>query len=228
MYIESKNMIFVHLPKTGGSFIQKHLLPYSADEMSFPLEHNDGHDRFHVKGRYTAGKHAPLSLYCELMPKQVFEDAVCVTCVRHPVERMVSQYFSPHAWLTLPFHKRVIRKLSIYSGNPIKYGPSDFILKKPYFDYVRFRAIVSSKPSMTSYFIVNGIFRKPDEIIKFENLKEDFSTFCGKYEFPLPDFNKVVNKSSYSESIQKFVEDPEVISLVKEFHMDDFDYFGYD
>ena len=58
---EGKPSIFIHIPKTGGNTIQKTLFDknLSLDEM-IVNEHQDGIDRFEIRGKYTQQKHMKL------------------------------------------------------------------------------------------------------------------------------------------------------------------------
>ena len=59
---EGKPSIFIHIPKTGGNTIQKTLFDknLSLDEM-IVYEHQDGIDRFEIKGKYTQQNHMKTS-----------------------------------------------------------------------------------------------------------------------------------------------------------------------
>ena len=86
--------IFIHIPKTGGNSIQTNLEPYSDDKKT-ANQHQDGIERFGIKGRLTHKKHAPLWHYANLVKLEKFK---VVACKRHPVDRLVSYYFSPNHW----------------------------------------------------------------------------------------------------------------------------------
>ena len=87
--------IFIHVPKTGGNTIQQHLFSkgLSLDDMTMIQQHQDGVDRFGVKGQYTIKKHMKLSRYLKHEELRSFD---IYTCIRRPLDRLVSFYFSPH------------------------------------------------------------------------------------------------------------------------------------
>ena len=64
--------------------------------------HQDGLDRFGITGKYTSKKHNTLSEYFkyhELHKLRTF------TCVRRPIQRLISLYFSPHRALRSETHE---------------------------------------------------------------------------------------------------------------------------
>lgn len=90
--------LFIHVPKTGGNTIQQGLLNrgMSLDQV-ICSGHQDGRQRFELRGPITETKHQSLQRYYQLS-----SDAITlpvVVCVRRPFERLVSLYFSPHRWL---------------------------------------------------------------------------------------------------------------------------------
>lgn len=61
--------------------------------------HQDGTDRFELQGATTHSKHQCLSHYQQCDPS--FALYPVVICVRRPLRRLVSLYFSPHRWFRL-------------------------------------------------------------------------------------------------------------------------------
>ena len=71
--------IFIHIPKTGGNTIQKHIFSKgkSLDEMKIS-GHQDGKDRFEVRGKFTSKKHMTLSEYFEYEELRSFSVYTCI------------------------------------------------------------------------------------------------------------------------------------------------------
>lgn len=122
MYFPDQKIIFIHTPKTGGNFFSRCFVRFSEDRLVItPGTHQDLTDRFTIKGPNTDTKHQMLNTYQKklggnLQGYRVFSVA------RHPVERLVSLYFSPHRWMHRPDEGRVHQ---IDSGN-ISFDENDF------------------------------------------------------------------------------------------------------
>jgi len=95
MHSERHRLIYLHPPKTGGNSIQSVLLPFS-DDRKVLVGHQDGRDRFEVRGPATASKHATLADYASSLDIAAYRVAISV---RHPFDRAVSFFFSPHRWM---------------------------------------------------------------------------------------------------------------------------------
>ena len=96
MFSRQYNFIFIHNTKAGGSSLQTIFLKYSDDKKIIIGPQDDGIERFSVKGQWTNRKHQPLKRYYALMPREIFEKQKIVVNFRHPVDRLISSYFSPH------------------------------------------------------------------------------------------------------------------------------------
>lgn len=96
----NQEAIFIHIPKTGGNYIQKifQINRMSIDSFVKNSNNQDLINRFDVRGKFTDNKHQSLSDYCNKDCK--FKNFNVFTSVRKPFERLVSLYFSPHRWVT--------------------------------------------------------------------------------------------------------------------------------
>lgn len=98
LQLHGTHALFIHVPKTGGNSLQQAFLQLSwTTDQKVLSGHQDGVDRFELCGAYTRSKHQPLGQYLRLWP------AACqlqvYACLRQPLQRLVSLYYSPHRWL---------------------------------------------------------------------------------------------------------------------------------
>lgn len=98
LQLRGNHALFIHVPKTGGNSLQQAFLQlgWTADQRLLS-GHQDGVDRFELRGVHTHSKHQPLGHYLRLWPAARLLPVYA--CLRPPLQRLVSLYFSPHRWL---------------------------------------------------------------------------------------------------------------------------------
>ena len=203
--------IFIHIPKTGGNTVQKHIFSKgkSLDEMKIS-GHQDGKDRFEVRGKFTSKKHMTLSEYFEYEELRSFN---VYTCIRNPVDRLVSLYFSPHR------HAKQNRSTGKF-----------FLPKTVDFDIDEFADIIHNCSSMTQILSISREHAIPCmpsssipsklKLIRTENLKYDAYYLLGL------EINYSSNVSPYGDSAKKAKSDPAVQKLIfNSKHQEDQDFF---
>jgi hypothetical protein len=187
--------LFIHIRKTGGNTIQKALLNSGVSLDKIKISgHQDGEDRFEIKGSYTKTKHMWLAEYLkheELLAANIF------TCVRKPLQRLVSLYFSPHRHITKNFSTGAWQ-----------------IPRDVNFDIDEFRNIVNKTPTcldMLSIRIGNDLFAMPTKIkiMRNESLKDDCKNILGI------DLSRSSNVSPYKMQACEVSERKDVISLIE-------------
>lgn len=157
MISEKHGFIFLHVPKTGGNAIQSLLLPFSDDAM-ITNDRQDRVERFGVKGPVTPHKHASLQAYSDRLGPRLSAFKVILT-LRPPFERMVSLYFSPHRWDA----------------------------REPIWSEEDFCELARKTPSSASFLPVAGRPHRPDFILRFAHLAEDFRHLVAYLGLPLTD-----------------------------------------
>ena len=186
MLLSKYNLLYIHPPKTAGNAIQAVLLPHS-DDRKVVSEHRDGYDRFEVAGVITARKHMTLEEYADRLGARVKDYHVAIS-VRHPVDRAISMYFSPHRW----FRKAV-------SGG--------YDLAEPVWDRDAFDEMLATMPSMSDFLTVNGEFQKPDFAVRQNHLDADLSAMCKRVGLPEETWSNPVGYRNTSAGQAPLIQD---------------------
>src|SRR3954462_5998769 len=92
------NFVFIHIPKTGGNSIQTVIEKYSDDFRLRSIPEHDLLNRFAVHGPITDRKHCTSTEYIGKLGFERYMALKRVVFVRHPLDRALSFYFSPHRW----------------------------------------------------------------------------------------------------------------------------------
>ena len=193
-----KRFLFVHIPKTAGNSIQTILRPYSEDEIVAVRAEQDGIERFGLRNpKYKIKKHSTLAEYRAALGEARFRDLYKFTCVRNPWDRMVSYYF----------------------GTPQLVET---------WDQKEFRKLILRALSVTDFLQLDrregDQFGNMDQIMRFENLADDFravSVRLGIPDAPLPKYNR-----SHREHYSKYY-DAELCELIRKRFASEIDRFGY-
>lgn len=183
MYFEQQNVIFIHVPKTGGNYFSRAFLRYSSDRI-VTVKHQDGINRFHVEGEITIDKHQALDRYAKALGSRMSTCRV-YSVVRSPVERLVSLYFSPHRWM---------QKLPDGSYAPV---PVERIL----FDQSAFETLVNRCRSSWNLLDARSCLKVPAlgrvgrhatgaeiHLLDFRNLRSELERFAREVGFDAPEF----------------------------------------
>ena len=203
--------VYVHYPKTGGNTIQTLLLPFS-DDRKVTIAHQDGADRFGVVGPETPEKHAPLQAYADRLGGEL-ERFQIATSVRHPFERFVSAYFSPHKWM---------REIS----------PGRWAASEPYWDESLMTTLLHTgmhRP-LTHYLACGGVIVRPQILVRYESFAQDLRRMIATLKVPLAAdvALPIVNASLASHELRaKILASVELKRRIEDFYRSDMDYFSY-
>lgn len=212
MISSAHGFIFLHYPKTGGTSLQSVLLPYSDDKKSIK-NHQDGVQRFEVVGAITPKKHATLQDYWDRLGDGISNFKLAMS-VRHPFERIISAYFSPHKW----------RKRNLFGK---------WVEVQPVWDAKRFDELLcngSQRPAV-DFLTVNGVITKPDFIIRRESIRSDFENFLRLVNIPAEAATSLphVNANSAPDSLkQSLLANTSLRDRVEDLYRADMEYFGYE
>jgi len=199
MIINSQKFIFVHIPKTGGTSIEK-----LFDDSFY------GWDEKHCLWKQHCSIHQMQSVY-----GIDIDNYYKFSIVRNPWDRAVSDY----KWWTRPnspfFH--FLKNTTL----------EDYLLIRNGYEKINHLNDSTGRADhfYTQYsFIEIGGVCVMDCIIKFENLQQDFNIFCDQIGMPqqkLPHTNKT-NRKHYSEYYNQ-----KTIDIVAQLYHKDIEYFDY-
>jgi hypothetical protein len=213
MYITNK-FVFIHIPKTGGNSFQNQILKHT-NEIKTVEGHQDGEDRFGIKGDFTKHKHQTLNTYLKVFNEKNINisNLEFVTIVRNPTNRLISFYFSPHR--TIIEKKKFLKK-------------SQFIHKDIEFDESNFIEFCNNLPTQSEY-LGSEIPSSQLTILKFENYTNEVSSFLKRYNI---DFEESKLNPSKSRNKQKVTSDKSLMirleKIIKQTkHKEDFIRFNY-
>lgn len=223
MYFKEQQTILIHVPKTAGNSITTALLKYSSDHMILRT-HQDGKDRFEVRGDITPNKHATLQDYYNVLGKSLFEHKIVVTA-RNPIDRAISLYFSPSENLVLPTRARLIKAVANSLGVDVSFEPEVWTYKQPSLSIEVFMEFVRSSNTICDCLRVNDELVAPHLVIHQENLSADYSELLRLLGLPQRGLSQHVNKSAANRSaIVELRENPLVQKVCKEVFREDFEF----
>jgi hypothetical protein len=197
--------IFIHVPKTGGNSIQEALLPLSDDRKIFGGK-RDGVNRFEVAGPVTPFKHATLADY-EARLTDLSRYKIVVS-VRHPLDRAISAYFSPHRWM---------RRESDDSWTALR----------PRWDRCDFLTLIDELEPMVAFLQTSKGQIVPDYTLRFEHLQQDYEQFVQAMALPAQAQLAMLNTSAAAPMKRMVACDAFVRKAVLERFREDFSVFGY-
>jgi hypothetical protein len=197
MISESFNFLFIHVPKTGGNSIQKVLVPFSDDHITWGDPNSK--ERFGIKSSVLdIEKHSTLEHYRSQLDPERFAQYFKFTCVRNPWDRCVSYFFSPHRGI-------------------VEWSPDSFA------EFIQstidpHRHYLALEPEDTDPFATL------DMVLSYENLKNDFSALCDRIgigDHALPHIN-ASKRNHY-----RFYYDDHAKELVADKFAEEISRFGY-
>lgn len=128
-----------------------------------------------------------------------------MTSVRHPFERVISGYFSPHRWVKAEDGVRTF--------------------EPPVFDEVEFAEFVRASKPMAAWLALDDTTVVPDILIRFEWFEADVRRVFPKLGLDVPVSFTPVNASAIDKS--KYLQSRSLESLAIEHLRQDYELFDY-
>lgn len=202
----SRNFIFVHANKCGGTSVNKSLKKeLSGEDIIIGGTRESPQLNKFYEAEYGIWKHAQARKIKEFVGEKFWEAAFKFSFVRNPYDRVVSNYF--------------------YLIKSRKSNPDHFIHKYPSFDdYVLsddFKLV-----SQTDMMLDENHKKMLDYVGRLESFNEDFSYVCGRIGIQQVKLGKH-NTTKKKDSID-FYSNQEVKDRVIERFIKDFEKFGYE
>ena len=197
----SHQFLFIHIPKTGGNSIQ-HILRHYSEDAVYAYPHQDGVERFEVRGAYTKWKHDNLAQYKNVVPADIYDQLFKFSVIRDPWSRAISFYFSPHRWV-----KRQ---------------------EAPYWSRELFLTTLEGLRSNFEYLTIGDGLGDLHEIVRYERLQEALPGVLRRAGIdPTKHRLPHVNRSRTVRHRDYYRNDPELIAIVRDRFRDDIDHFGF-
>ena len=214
--IPQLNAIFIHIPKTAGTSIEKVLIDYPLDRVQFKADLQKWWGNLNTdKGTYELdhSTFAYLENNCKNYNPHFFK--FCV--VRNPYSRLVSEF---HHCKKLG--SRFVKNLTNFKSFVYFIRDNfDYILKN---EEEKHHLISHYLPQNKFIYVNNDC--KMDLVMKFENINEDWQILCKKININ----RKLIKDDKYSSGKKynyKDYYDDELRNIVYNLYKDDFELFHY-
>ena len=161
-------IIFIHIPKTGGTSVKKLLLNLKNPELSF-YEKVKYYYYEEIKRKKLLSRHGKAIEYFNFFESDLWSNSLKFTCVRNPWDLMVSSY---HWWIQ---HGQKFSKLNLMYNDISKMSFNKFMNSK----YGK-EMINECNGNAQDWFLDNSKKIIVDGIIKLENFNFEFKELLDK------------------------------------------------
>ena len=201
---DTKQFIFVHVEKTGGTSmvhaLEEHRIPRVISQASSILRLVGLPKCYH---RYKYGRHAPLKDAELRMPETAFKSYFKFAFVRNPYDRLVSEYNAAIKKATRARHRRI----------------AGF---KTFEDFVRYEIKRGKFHQLPMLKLMGGQVGL-DFVGRFENLEADFAHVSGQLDISVT----LEKRNAYSHKKYQTYYSSSVRTLVETHWAEELEYFNY-
>lgn len=222
MILHDLNSILIHPPKTAGNFLTKNVFSRFSSDLITLRAHQDGIDRFDVKGDITSRKHMTAKDYDIALSK--YNDDISnyylIIPVRTPIERVISFYFSPHRQFRPNKRATLLRKFSKLMKVDIELSASNYHKKPIKFSEQDFRILANSMYTLGDF--VKGYENsKGVMVIRQKNLEEDLDRLSNFFNADLLPTKKTKTNQGTQSNLPDHIRNKaeEIITLSR--HIED-------
>jgi hypothetical protein len=187
-----------------------------SDEVKRIGDLQDGIHRFEIRGQFTRTKHQTLDEYRQAMGDALFSTCAALVVYRHPLERMVSMYLSPHRWVRGVSRQK--RPPGTTRGTPDE-RPFDIAVPEAY-DVDAFREMVMHAPSLTAMMSLTpqGLSCNSLRVFRFTRLIEDLKDYLAQKGLCVDIPHTRMNAGVNPQLAIAMLADPRIVEIVNGSH----------
>lgn len=202
MYLDKLKTIYLHPPKTGGTFIENNLINFSDEKKTFKEGYSNRMNIFGLDGIYTKNKHQYLLDYKKIIPKEIFDKSKILISVREPLDRIISFYFGAadkRNQKIFSLFKNINTFTQKHFNRPI-FGKNFYRYNQPKYTVNDFINFIHLIPNQSDFLKIGDEIIKPDYIINFSKLNKDLEIFLKHNNI----HNQKIEKKKYNVHQYKF------------------------
>ncbi|MFK5892540.1 MAG: sulfotransferase family 2 domain-containing protein [Pseudomonadota bacterium] len=202
MIDHEKKILFIHIPKCAGTFIEKHLTP-------------------NIQWDKTDEKHLTMEHSIDKYGLDIVQSYYKFSIIRNPYERLVSFYLYQKRRNEKLFDSNLCDTLCRKYRTNYYNNFKDFVFNLQHYEH-KLAVWVKNDIASCGYFLNNYHGIKMDLVIKQENLSDEISLLEEKFHIAFS--NQKTNSSPEKYEYKNFY-DRDTIAFVRKFYKDDFHHF---
>lgn len=219
----SSNIILIHIPKTGGSSLERYFYQFESDEFKYSRKSLFGPDTHYSLQHYTYADINNLHINKGLDTFMDISQSVFIAVVRNPYHRMVSMFYyyynnainQPliYKFTTLPQLQQLFTEFieQVISG----YITNDDNHHRPQYQYL-------TTTGHTEDININDNIT----IIKFENLYQELNDTLPELNIKIGDLPHELKSIRFTSYKSHYTS--KSLQMVEDYYHNDFLLFGYD